>query len=115
MRLEQQAQSPEEPLAMFFTLQDKKVSDNWARGFACSALFVPMETNIYDANAVSFNSDPEWISEFYYKYAFYRKALYINTDNSAIVNKFVSGSSSGTRVATLNDLLNYDRDIILTR
>lgn len=113
-RLEQQAQSPEEPLAMFFTLQDKKVSDNWARGFACSALFVPMETNIYDANAVSFNSDPEWISEFYYKYAFYRKALYINTDNSAIENKFVSGSSSGTRVATLNDLLNYDRDIILT-
>lgn len=114
MKLNQQPQSPQEPLAMFFTLQDKKVSDNWARGFACSALFVPMETNIYDANAVSFNSDPEWISEFYYKYAFYRKALYINTDNSAIVNKFVSGSSSGTRVATLNDLLNYDRDIVLT-
>ena len=113
-KLNQQAQSPEEPLAMFFTLQDKKVSDNWARGFACSALFVPMETNIYDANAVSFNSDPEWVSEFYYKYAFYRKALYINTNNSAIVNKFVYGSSSGSRVATLNDLLNYDRDIILT-
>lgn len=114
MKLNQQAPSTQEPLAMFFTLKDKKVSDNWARGFACSALFVPMETNIYDANAVSFNSDPEWVSEFYYKYAFYRKALYINTDNSAIVNKFVSGSSSGSRVATLSDLLNYERDIILT-
>lgn len=107
--------SVEEPLGMFFNLQEGKVTDQWAKGFALSSLYVPMETNLYDANSVAFVNDPGWISDFYYKYAFYRKALYINTDNSVLVNQFVSGSTtSGKRVATLNDLLNYDRDIVLT-
>lgn len=113
-KIKQEPQSPTEPLAMFFSIKNKSVSDNWAKGFALSSTFVPMETNLYEASSVMFLNDAEWISEFYYKYAFYRKALYINTDNSAIVNNFVSGTTSGTRVATLNDLLNYDRDIILT-
>lgn len=113
-RVPQEPQSPTEPLAMFFSIQNKSVSDNWAKGFALSSTFVPMETNLYEASSVMFLNDAEWISEFYYKYAFYRKALYINTDNSAIVNNFVSGTTSGTRVATLNDLLNYERDIVLT-
>lgn len=113
-KIKQEPQSPTEPLAMFFSIQNKSVSDNWAKGFALSSTFVPMETNLYEASSVMFLNDAEWISEFYYKYAFYRKALYINTDNSAIVNNFVSGTTSGTRVATLNDLLNYERDIVLT-
>lgn len=113
-KIKQEPLSPTEPLAMFFSIQNKSVSDNWAKGFALSSTFVPMETNLYEASSVMFLNDAEWISEFYYKYAFYRKALYINTDNSAIVNNFVSGTTSGTRVATLNDLLNYERDIVLT-
>lgn len=104
----------DEPLGVFFNLKDKKMSDQWCKGFAISALYVPMETNLYDANSIAYLNDPNFISDFYYKFAFYRKALYINTDNSAIVNNKVSGEVSGTRVATLNDLLNYDRDIILT-
>lgn len=104
----------DEPLGVFFNLKDKKMSDQWCKGFAVSALYVPMETNLYDANSIAYLNDPDFISDFYYKFAFYRKALYINTDNSAIVNNKVSGEVSGTRVATLNDLLNYDRDIILT-
>lgn len=107
------AQTVDEPLGMFFNIGEKKMSDYWCMGFAASSLFVPMETNVYDATSISYITDSEFITGFYYKYAFYRKALYISTDNSAIVNAKVSGSRSGTRVCTLNDLLNYDRDIIL--
>lgn len=106
--------STEEPLGMFFNLEDQSMTDQWIKGFALSALYVPMETNVYDANTVLYVNDPEWVSDFYYKYAFYRKALYINTDNNAIVNAFVSNEVSGKRVATLSDLINYERDIILT-
>lgn len=105
--------SNEEPLGRFFNIQHKKTTDQWNKGFALSALYVPMETNLYSSAAISYLNDPIWIAEFYYRYAFYRKALYINTDNSAIVNEFVSSQKSGKRVATLGDLLNYDRDIIL--
>lgn len=106
--------SQKEPLGSFFSLSGKSMSDQWIKGFALSALYVPMETNVYDANSVLYLNDPEWVAEFFYKYGFFRKALYINTDNSAIVNEFSSGVSSGTRVAVLSDLLNYERDIILT-
>ncbi len=105
--------SVNEPMGMFFNLEEKKMSDPWCMGFAASALFVPMETNLYDAESIAHVTDSEFIADFYYKYAFYRKALYISTDNSAIVNEKVSHTKSGTRVCTLNDLLNYDRDIIL--
>lgn len=103
----------EEPLGKFFNIGNRKVTDQWVKGFAMSSLYVPMETNLYDAESIAFLNDPEWTSEFYYKYGFYRKALYVNTDSSAIVNEFVTGDKSSTKVATLKDLLNYDRDIIL--
>lgn len=113
-RLSNEPQTAQEPLSMFFGLESELPSDDWAKGFAISSLFVPMETNLYEASSVSFLDDSDWIADFYYKYAFYRKALYINTDNLEIVNKFISGKSGGTRVATFGDLLNYDRDIVLT-
>ena len=107
--------STKEPMGAFFSLENRKMSDQWDKGFALSALYVPMETNLYDANSVIFLNDPDWVADFYYKYAFYRKALYINTDSSALVNKAVtSNESGGHKVATLRDLMNYDRDIILT-
>lgn len=104
----------EEPLGNFFNIEHGALTDNWIKGFALSSQYVPMETNLYDANSISMIEDSDWISDFYYKYAFYRKALYINTDNSALVNAFISNTESTTRPATLRDLLNYDRDIILT-
>lgn len=106
--------SIDEPLGNFFNLNGKKMTDQWVKGFALSALYVPMETNVYDASSVLYLNDSEWVADFFYRYGFYRKALMINTDNSAIVNQFSSGTRSGTRPATLSDLLNYDRDIILT-
>ena len=104
----------EEPLGNFFNIEHGALTDNWIKGFALSSQYVPMETNLYDANSISMIEDSDWVSDFYYKYAFYRKALYINTDNSALVNAFISNTESTTRPATLRDLLNYDRDIILT-
>lgn len=111
---EEGAISVEEPLGMFFNIDEREMTDQWVSGFALSALHVPMETNLYDASSVTFLNNPDWVSEFFYRYGFNRKALYINTDNAAIVNQFVSGQMSGTRPATLSDLINYDRDIILT-
>ena len=75
----------EEPLGIFFNIGSKEMSDQWNKGFAVSSLYVPMETNLYDANSIKFLADDtDWVSEFYYKYAFYRKALYINTESNAI-------------------------------
>lgn len=105
--------SYEEPLAKFFSVSDKSVSEDWKRGFALSALFVPMETSLYDSSTFTYLDDSEWLSDFYYKYGFYRKAVYISTDNAAVVNEYMSGTTSTKRIATFRDLLEYNRDIIL--
>ena len=106
-----------EPMGMFFKLGDGssiEMTDEWMTGFAASALFVPLETNLYDANSLTLIDNSEWIANFYYKYGFYRKALMINTDNSILVNQTITNSTvGGTRYATLRDLMNYDRDIVL--
>lgn len=104
----------DEPLGLFFNMNKQVMSDQWNEGFAASALYVPLHTNLYNIESVQDYMDKEYLQDFYYKYAFYRKALYINTNSSEIVNKFVSGkSSTGRKVATLSDLLNYRRDIVL--
>lgn len=110
-------QSIEEPLGEFFSLADKRTTEQWNKGFAQSALYTPLVTNLYDKESVNGGfMDNDYLADFYYKYAFFRKAVYINTNNSAIVDTKVKGkqADSNTRVATLSDLLNYDRDIILT-
>ncbi len=103
----------ENPMAQFFDIDANEMSPDWRKGFALSALYVPMETNVYDASTIVWLEDTDWVSSFYYKYGFYRKALMISTDNSSVINNYISGSVSSTRPATLGDLLNYDRDITL--
>lgn len=101
------------PLGMFFDVKKKSMSKEWAKGFALSALFVPLQTNLNTAESTSYLNTEAWIKDFYYKYGFYRKGLYIDTDNSSVTNNFIKGSSGGRRPATLNDLMNYKRDITL--
>ena len=104
------------PLGVFYSVQGQEMSEKWNIGFANSALYVPMVTNLYDASVYEYANtvDIEWISEFMYKYGFHRKALYISTDPNIVVNnKLNKSSSNGMVIATLNDLLNYDRDIQL--
>lgn len=104
------------PLGVFYSVQGKEMSDKWNIGFANSALYVPMVTNLYDAGIYEFanTKDKDWIAEFMYKYGFHRKALYISTDPNIVVNnKLNKTSDNGMVVATLKDLLNYERDIQL--
>lgn len=102
-----------EPLAQFFNIEQKKMSDYWNIGFALSATYVPMETNVYDSTTYTFTDNSVWLYDMVYRFGFYRKALYISNDNNAVTNQLMNSSSSSTRVATLSDLINYDRDIIL--
>jgi hypothetical protein len=104
------------PLGVFYSVQGQEMSEKWNIGFANSALYVPMVTNLYDASVYEYANtiDVEWIPEFMYKYGFHRKALYISTDPNIVVNnKLNKSSNNGMVIATLNDLLNYDRDIQL--
>lgn len=104
------------PLGIFFSVESGETSEYWNIGFATSALYVPMITNLYDASTYDFaiQQDDTWLGEFFYKYGFHRKALYISTDPNIVVNSKLSKTSdNGKKVATLQDLLNYNRDIQL--
>lgn len=106
----------ENPLGIFFSVQGRETSEMWNIGFANSSLYVPMVTNLYDASIYEFANDQndKWISDFLYKYGFHRKALYISTDPNIVVNnKMGKSSDNGLVIATLRDLLNYNRDIQL--
>ena len=104
------------PLGVFFSVDGEEMSDKWNIGYSLSSLYVPMVTNVYDISTYDFVSsyDSEWLLEFFYRYGFHRKALYISTDPNIVVNNYYNKTSTnGTKVATLADLLNYDRDIQL--
>lgn len=104
------------PLGVFFSVDGEEMSDKWNIGYSLSSLYVPMVTNLYDISTYDFVSsyDSEWLLEFFYRYGFHRKALYISTDPNIVVNNYYNKTSTnGTKVATLADLLNYDRDIQL--
>lgn len=106
--------TPIEPLGFVIKFEDEQLSAQWKYGYALSSMYVPFQTNVYEVAAIEEKADDtEWVTNFYYKYGFYRKALYITTDPNAVVNRYASGVYSPTKVATLRDLLNYNRDIEL--
>ena len=103
-----------EPLGFVARFKDEQFSSQWKYGYAITSHYVPFQTNLYEISAIEeLISDTEWVIEFYYKYGFYRKALYVTTDSEAVVDRILTGTQSGTKVATLRDLLNYERDIEL--
>ena len=104
------------PLGKFFSVHSTEMSEDWNIGYSLSSLYVPMVTNLYDVSTYDYIMDlnPEWITDYLYRYGFFRKALYISTDPNIIVNKAQSvASTNGKTIAKLSDLLNYDRDIEL--
>lgn len=110
--------SVKNPLGKFFASEDgnHQTSIAWNKGFALSSSYIPFITNVYDIALYDENiiNDRDWLIEFFYRYGFYRKALYISQDPDIVVNNAIGKTSnSGTKVCTLEDLLNYDRDIIL--
>ena len=103
-----------EPMNTFFNLSEGKFSDDYLIGVALSATFRPMSTNMYDVQSVSFIEDSDWVTRFHYPWGFYRKALYIDTDSNAAVNHYIKNTAKGTsRVATLGDLLQPEKDVVL--
>lgn len=116
------ATNPEEPdereaFRMFFQFEGEdqpKFTDHYATGVALSATYIPLVTNLYDPESLSVLDDSQgWVDEFHYKYGFNRKALFIDSDEDAAVKAYVTGEKSGLKVATLKDLLQPEKDIVL--
>lgn len=105
-----------EPMKTFFNLSKGTYATDYLTGVALSSTFRPMQTNMYDVQSVSFVEDTDWVTRFHYPWGFYRKALYMDTDTDAAVNRYITSSKSSkgnTRIATLGDMLEPEKDIVL--
>jgi hypothetical protein len=111
--LDYDVDSETEPLKKFFSVKDSILSKHYLTGVALSSTYIPMQTNLYDPTSIRILKDEEWLKEFHIKYGFHRKALMIDNNVNSAVDKYISGSRDTYRVATLNDLLQYNKDIVL--
>lgn len=107
-----------DPLGILFqtTSNGGALSTDYLKGVELSASYIPLKTNLYDTSSVRVleNDDPDWITRFHYGLGFYRKALYIDSNVNAAVDKYVKGTTQGDlRIATLQDMLEPERDIVL--
>lgn len=104
-----------EPLKRFFSVTDSTMSKNYLTGVALSATYIPMQTNLYDPASIRVLKDnnKEWLGDFHVKYGFYRKALMIDTNINAAVDHYITDSRGPLRIATLKDLLEHEKDIVL--
>lgn len=102
-----------QPFAEFFNLDTNVFGDNVKKGIAASATYIPLVTNSFDYSAISIVNDPDFITDFHYKYGFHRKALFIDSSQDAAVNAYVTGKKDSLKVATLNDMLMPEKDIVL--
>ena len=104
--------SSDRPLGSFMNLDSSTLSPMYLKGVAYSATYLPMNTNVYDPYTLA-SYDEQFLKEFHYKYGFYRKALYIDTNASAAVDLHNTGRKGETKVCTLKNLLSCEKDIVL--
>lgn len=103
-----------EALSSIFSISGRDFTKDYKIGVALSSTYIPLKTNLYDIHSIDTLEDSTWVSRFHYGYGFYRKALYMDTNINAAVDRYVKGTAASTlKVATLRDLLSYDRDIVL--
>lgn len=106
-----------EAFRMFFQFDDISVpmfTDAYVTGVALSATYIPLITNLYDPEVLSIiDNNQEWVDNFHYKYGFNRKALFIDSDEDAAIKSYVTGEKGSLRVATLKDMLQPEKDIVL--
>ena len=102
-----------EPLRAFFDVSRSVLSPNYLMGVALSSTFIPLQTNVYEVSSIRILKDKDWLKDFHVKYAFNRKALLMDSNYNAAVDQYVSGVRGNMQVATLRDLLQYKRDIVL--
>lgn len=98
-----------QPWSYFF--DSEGLSDSMLTGIKQSATFLPMHTNVYDP-ATWQDVDTAWLLNYYAKFGYFRKALYIDTAEDAAVAFGNTGGRGQLSVATLEDLL-QDKDIVL--
>ena len=102
------------PLTYFWIANEvgAEFSGYWQQGRGLSSAYIPMQTNVYDPYAMIDLVDTEWI-DYHYKWGFHRKALMIDTGSDAAQAYYVNHSHGQLRIATLQDLLNCESEIVL--
>lgn len=86
--------------------EDVTINKYILMGMQYSANYVPMRTNLYDSKMLE-KYDSDFLENFYYKYGFNRKALYIDTSGSSATNYYNSNgvSTGSTKICTLRDII----------
>lgn len=108
-----------QPFGEFFNLGgkdsdgDRSFSDYIRMGIGASATYLPLVTNTFDYDAILVIDDPDFVDEFHYKYGFHRKALFIDSNSNAALQSYVTGQKDSLKVATLEDMMQPDKDIVL--
>lgn len=104
------------PMKWFFDYQSEKLSDYYLQGVGYTATLVPMRSNVYSREWIRY-LDSEFYGEFYSKWGFNRKALYIDTSSGSVESYFTQEegekSRGRTKVCTLRDLVNSKGDVTL--
>lgn len=108
-----------QPLKVLFDTESSKFSSWYLYGSSLSSWYVPLKTNSYVPQDVlptkSSEELTDWLTNFHVKYGFYRKALYLDNSLSSTTDYFADDNymPNKLRVATLRDLTEYKKDILL--
>lgn len=89
-----------------------ELSSELLKGIKVSAQFLPMKTNVYDPHTWVDIVDTGWLLNYYAKFGYNRKVLYIDTATDAASNYVNTKGRGNLRVATLEDLL-QSGDVVL--
>ena len=103
----------DEPLRTFFSLEDNVLSNYYREGVALSASYIPLKTSLYELESIKYCDNIDFFEKFHYPFGFHRKALYIDTNPDAAVDMYISGTIGERRLATLGDLFDCEKDIVL--
>lgn len=108
--------SSSKPMPAFFEnyTDSRKLSENYIKGLAYTAILVPMKSNLYSAEWLNY-LDTDFRTNFYDLYGFNRKALYRDMTAGAGEEYFNSGevSKGALELCTLRDLIESKGDIVL--
>ena len=112
-----QVLSTGKPLPAFFERYGSSgnmLSKYYSMGIAYTSTLVPMRSNVYSSEFISYLDD-EFYNKFYYLWGFNRKALYIDKSSGAGEAYYTSGKTArgNVELCTLRDLLEAKDDVVL--
>ena len=101
------------PFKNYFDIESEQLSTYAKMGIGVSATFIPMQTNVYDPYTYSMITNENFFEKFHYIWGYNRKALYMGTSVTSVVDYYTNTQVSSLKVCTLKDLLDADKDILL--